>query len=458
MFVFSNVIKPQGLEPLQFPTKFRSHSFGFPPTSSAGVFRTLRYAKYLQEFGWEPLILTVDNDASRRDFDESLLEPLSPDLVVCRTGIRAHDETVKKWINLGEGKSALAALPPASDQTTRAANESRWVAWTRSLRDLVLYTPDERIGWRSPAVSAARAMIEKYAPSVVYSTGPPHSTHVIASSISRSVNLPLVADFRDPWARAPWQAARNPWGVKLHPYFERRLVRRASQVILNTSRLADDFEQTYPEYLDKLTVIPNGYDPDLLPMVSAHLRRPEERDRYTLCHPGMLYGRRDPRPLLEAVRRIARDGSRICLEQIGNHDPRFELDRWTRSTEMKDLLTVLPHIPHAKVLRRMANANCFVLLQPGTHLQVPGKLFEMLMFRKPILTLSEQGATTDIVENYALGDTVDPGDTRKIESALRRLLAEHRSTPSGHWQRALADFDGRHLTSQLATCLNRAAT
>ena len=26
MFVFSNVIKPQGLEPLQFPTKFRSHS------------------------------------------------------------------------------------------------------------------------------------------------------------------------------------------------------------------------------------------------------------------------------------------------------------------------------------------------------------------------------------------------------------------------------------------------
>ena len=26
MSVFSNVIKPQGLEPLQFPTKFRSHS------------------------------------------------------------------------------------------------------------------------------------------------------------------------------------------------------------------------------------------------------------------------------------------------------------------------------------------------------------------------------------------------------------------------------------------------
>ena len=27
MVVFSNVINPQGLEPLQFPTKFRSHSF-----------------------------------------------------------------------------------------------------------------------------------------------------------------------------------------------------------------------------------------------------------------------------------------------------------------------------------------------------------------------------------------------------------------------------------------------
>ena len=35
MSVFSNVIKPQGLEPLQFSTKFRSHSVTEPCQDSA---------------------------------------------------------------------------------------------------------------------------------------------------------------------------------------------------------------------------------------------------------------------------------------------------------------------------------------------------------------------------------------------------------------------------------------
>ena len=47
MSVFSNVITPQGLEPLQFPTKFRSHSNARAPiliTATVTVDRLLSQA------------------------------------------------------------------------------------------------------------------------------------------------------------------------------------------------------------------------------------------------------------------------------------------------------------------------------------------------------------------------------------------------------------------------------
>ena len=61
-------------------------SYYFPPSGGPGVQRILKFVKYLPEFGWEPLVLTVeDGDFPARD--ESLLSEVPADIKVYRTKI-----------------------------------------------------------------------------------------------------------------------------------------------------------------------------------------------------------------------------------------------------------------------------------------------------------------------------------------------------------------------------------
>ncbi len=106
----------------------------------------------------------------------------------------------------------------------------------------------------------------------------------------------------------------------------------------------------------------------------------------------------------------------------------------------------------------MQAADALVLVQPGTHLQVPGKLYEMLMFRKPILALADDGATADVIRDYRLGLVADPRDTDAIADGLRVLLRDGPTlAEDADWPAALEAFDGRRLTQQLARHLDQVA-
>ncbi len=66
-------------------------AYDFPPIGGSGVQRTMKFARYLPEFGWQPLILTVSNP-SLYEADDSLLKELPDDLPVYRAldvGIRS---------------------------------------------------------------------------------------------------------------------------------------------------------------------------------------------------------------------------------------------------------------------------------------------------------------------------------------------------------------------------------
>ena len=58
-------------------------TYYWPPSGGSGVQRWLKFAKYLPEAGWEPVIFTPENP----DFDlqdETLLNEISPNLEVIR--------------------------------------------------------------------------------------------------------------------------------------------------------------------------------------------------------------------------------------------------------------------------------------------------------------------------------------------------------------------------------------
>jgi hypothetical protein len=59
-------------------------TYYFPPSGGPGVQRVLKLVKYLPQFGWHPVVLTVANgDFPARD--ESLLKEIPPSVPVYRT-------------------------------------------------------------------------------------------------------------------------------------------------------------------------------------------------------------------------------------------------------------------------------------------------------------------------------------------------------------------------------------
>lgn len=447
-------------------------AYHFPPIAGAGVFRTLRFVKFLPQFGWKPLVLSAAPDAYTA-IDESLLGSLPPEAEVRRAVVRRPRAALSRWRASWRGSlSAAKAQPrngvpvtvvPGNDAVGMLAEHRGLARWARTALTLALETPDDKVGWRRPALHAALAWAEEQRPHVLYSTGPPHSVHLLAMALQRRLRLPLVMDLRDPWARSPVRIRESgPWRRRRLQQLERTCMRAADAVILNTERLGAEFTAYYGAPCDeKFTVIPNGYDPQLRDEVESLLAATKEdgpTGAVRLCHPGSIYAGRDARPLVDALALLRDRGHRLEFHQVGPCEGAEALREHARLHGLEDQVRVEGRVDHRTILRRMAAADAFVIIQPGTDVQVPCKLYEMLVFRKPILALTGLGAAADVVQRYGLGAVAPPDRPEEIAAALEPLvsaLSGSRQPPANEFSAALHAFDGRALTGRLAEVLNQ---
>ena len=441
-------------------------AYYFPPSASVGTQRTLRWVRYLPELGWCPVLLTV----RERDYGNTPLVPqgsrVEPRVPVYRArvarplewalAVRALGRTLRRtlWRTLSSSRvaarTAQAALAPAAAATS--AHRSAAARWF----DPWVTTPDANLGWWPFAVVAGLRAVWQQRPDVLYTSGPPHSSHLIAIVLKKLTGLPWVADFRDPWSRRPWLAAADRQGrrYRIQVRLEALVINQADCVVLNTETMGADFRKAYPEAAAKFRVISNGYDPEAFGML-PDVAPPTEV--FTLTHAGALYRRRDPRPLLRAVAtlrdRHVIDAATFRLNLVGSAEPQFELDRLIEQQGLAGLVTLVPRVPHAESLAFLARSHVLVIIQPDTELQVPGKLFEYLYLRKPVLALTGEGATADIVRRYELGVVADPADVDSIAASLEQAYREFKAgrVPGvGRVDSALRVFHGRVLARQLA--------
>lgn len=415
----------------------------FPPVNNAGVHRTARFARMLPEFGWEPVVLTSS--------------PAAGDVPGWVQGLRVERLTE----GASGGSSGDMESRPSAERSGEAARSWRALRWlagvkrlARNVEGLLFYTPDRHVVWVKRHADEAVRLAREEGVEVVYTTGPPHSLHLLGLRLKRELGLPWVMDFRDPWARKPWGfKARNPWGQRLLGGYEGKCVRSANRVILNTERMRDEFRNHYRDVpAERFVAIPNGCDPELADRVEGLLASEGEQecgeDRvYRVCHAGSLYRERDPRPVVDAIGLLRVKGLRVRFEQVGTAAHYFGLPEYAKERGLSEWVSVEPSVAHAEALRRMAQADALLLVQPGTDLQVPGKLFEMLLFGKPIIALADEGATADIIKRYGLGEVVGE-DAAEIAGAIERSMAQGCQVLSG-CDAARRDFDGRRLTEAL---------
>ncbi|MCY2967568.1 MAG: glycosyltransferase [Planctomycetota bacterium] len=426
----------------------------FPPSKYVGALRIGRFARMLPEFGWDPVVIAgIEPDAGS-----------PPEWASQVKVVRVPGMFIDKPEAPGDGATEPSKSTPLST-AKRLLGPFRSLA--RNCWQLVFDTPDKQIRWTRVAREKALQMARECHFDAVVTTGPPHSVQLVGQYLKRQLGIAWIADFRDPWSRHPWGfRVENPWGQRLRPYFERSCVRECDLVILNTDPMRDEFRAAHPKVpSEKFISIANGCDEIMARAVQTMLQSqpvsqpgiPHSRSELVrICHPGSLYHTRDPRPIAEAVGIVRQRGWNVRLEQIGNTSPSFAMEQFLADRNLSDSFILSPPVPQSEVHRRMAESDLLLLLQPGTPLQVPAKLYEMLLFGKPILAVTDEGATADIVNNYGVGVVVRSGNPLSIADALEQLiLRKSEITNSNGWERSRIDFDGKTLTSKLAQALDR---
>lgn len=330
----------------------------FPPCQSAGVQRTLKFAEYLADLGWQPIILTVNEDVYA-SIDAQIKIP----------------ETIKVY----RSKS----LDSARDLSIRG----KYFAWSK--------IPDRWWSWAFTAIPLGKKLIDKYQPDIIWSTYPVSTAHYIGYRLNQYKNTPWVADYRDP-LQCRYDNNVSKYS-SIAKWIEKKTIQYCTKAVFTTVPAAQLYYRLYPdEQLSKFSVIENGFDEQNFDGIKF-VHQPEG-NKYSLLHSGAVYQNgRDPIALFQAI-------SALKVENKLDHS-NFELVFRGASSDgyiskimeldITELVHFKPSIPYKESLAEMLSTSGLLLIQGGLfNKQIPGKAYEYIRCNKAILALSPKGGAT----------------------------------------------------------------
>jgi glycosyltransferase involved in cell wall biosynthesis len=438
-------------------------AYHLPPDATVGAVRPAKFVKYLRQMGWKPYVLTVGEKYAPLQ-DPTKVADLAQ-IPVVRTSV--WPTVLEMAVKFKPRVGASGRTEPHSQGIGRAPRQNiagRLKRYANSIFEL----PDKQIGWLIPAVFQARRMIKAEGIELVVTSSPPRTTALVGLVLSYLAPIRLVTDLRDPWfvpyGQEAWftsldQVAegRSALGDRIERWLERKIMQRSARVIVTNDRLAAALRDAYPTLPeDRVCTISNGYDSDDL---AGMARARQGSHKFTISYLGTLYLHRSPRSVFQALSELIRDG------RVSRGDIEINLIGDVRSTidgSVEDLIAsyglagciqIKAAVPYREALQQMMQSDLLLLFAPNQHCSIPGKAFEYLATRKPILCLAQDGATADLVKAADGGFVAEPEDVEGIKTALMTVIEAFKSGQPRINQGDISAYDRRNLSEQLSDVL-----
>jgi glycosyltransferase involved in cell wall biosynthesis len=391
-------------------------AYHFPPVGGAGVQRPTRMVRYLREHGYEPIVVTGAAASLGRwtPEDRSLLDELPDDVAVERIA---------------------APEPPGSDGGDRG---ERWLGvrspWSR--------------WWIDGAVELGTKVGQDV--DLIYAWMQPYQSAEAGARLGARLQKPWVADLGDPWALDEMMV----WPTRWHAATARRKMEKvlasANAIVMSTPEAARRVASDLPLLREKeIYSIPNGFEPEDFDV--APLERRE--DEFTIVHTGYLHtdlGRRrrefgtmrrllggsdfgvdvltrSHAYLLEALESLKRSGHRQAARaSVHLAGVLSEADREVLADH--DGVVVYGYLEHREAVALMKSADALFLpmhdlAPPRRATIVPGKTYEYLAAKRPILAAVPDGDARDLLERAGNAILCRPADVTGLASGIERLLA-----------------------------------
>ena len=383
-------------------------SYYFPPMGAGGVQRTLKFVRYLPDFGWEPIVLTV-KDVLYHARDVSLLEEVKERTII-RTESFDPQRLVQRWRKKTDTQPSRERRFPLLEILNRS-----FLSW--------VLVPDSKILWVPCAVCEACRWLDSQGIDVVFTTSPPQSVHLAGLGLKRRTGLPWVADFRDNWRTKQYECTPTPIHERINDRMVARVVRAADRIITVSAPITEDLIRRSGRSETYFSTLPNGYDSEDFTGI-----QPRSQDRFTITYSGAHDPVRNPDVFLRGVELALRDRPelrhKLRIQLVGSVYG-IDLDGMIRRYNLNDIVQVVGYVSHRRCIEMMMDSDLLLLMvseKTGSDL-VTGKIFEYLAAGKPILALVPGGEAEKLILKYARGSVVPPDDAAGVAAQVLRAFA-----------------------------------
>ena len=378
----------------------------WPYRSGSG--RVIGLAKYLTEFGWQPIILTAP-----------LSEKPDPRFRVIETG---YHDVLGFWKRLF-GFNSNGGIRSQVKKSLGVTSKKSFIDFFINAIGAIFLYPDMHKGWKPFAIKAGSELLQNEDIDAMISIWPVTS-HIIAKELKNKNKIPWIADLPDPWSQNHYYS----YG-RLRKLFDKRLELKTLLFadILTTVTLpwAEDLRTLHKR--KSVYAITHGFDP-------AEMNTPPQdlTAKFTITYTGRIYtGKQDPSKLFAALRDLISDGvmdpNDVEVRFYGHEVKGLASD--IREYGLSAIAKYYGMLPQEISFEKQRESQLLLLLNWEDRQEkgvCPLKIYEYLVTQRPILATG--GFGNDVVER--LLDETKAGmyckTVEEIKSVLSELYSEYK--------------------------------
>ncbi|MBF0571954.1 MAG: hypothetical protein HQL12_08820 [Candidatus Omnitrophica bacterium] len=338
-------------------------SYFFPPAGTVGVFRITKFIKYLHEFGWEPIVLTLKQDVLDCPYeDKGFLKDLPADLQVYRTGVNRFvpfNAIEKKWVPnlLKEAKKIYCS-----------------------------------VGFDAVLVS-----------------GPPFYASLAGFYLKKKYKVPFIFDMRDPWALSSYakpETIQNHFDRFIVSFIEPKIIFCADVVLCASPFAVKKYSEYYSKYSDvnkKFIYLSNGFDQaDYLAL------KAEEFLKFTIIHSGkgkVISLRK--KNFLTAFQKFiqAKNFNKHDIQFIHIGEPELGLMEDVKRMGLCDYFYFAGYLPYKDCINKCIGADLLMIFTDNNiqeaFLRPTTKMYDYTACKRPIMAIGERiGILAQYIEEF----------------------------------------------------------
>ncbi|WP_271393233.1 glycosyltransferase family 4 protein [Aequorivita sinensis] len=416
-------------------------TYYWPPAGGPGVQRWLKFVKYFKEFGVEPIVYIPENP-NYPLVDENFSAEIPSNVEVIKHPIK-EPYRFAKFFSKKKTKQMSSGIISKKDST--------------AIEKLMLYVrgnffiPDARVGWVKPSVKYLSDYLENNDVDVVITTGPPHSLHLIGKQLKKELNVKWIADFRDPWTTIHYHKSLrlNKTSEKKHKALEAAVLNTADVVTVTSPTTKKEFEEITNKPIE---VITNGFD------ITEEVNY--NRDlKFSISHIGSLLSERNPKNLWYILAEICKKNTSFkkdlelkfagaVSDEVKESLSEFNLDENSK---------FLGYVSHFEALKLQNESQVLLLVEINsaeTRAIIPGKLFEYLAAKRPIIALGPYKSDIEaIVDETKSGRFFDYSEDKELKNEILRLYKQYKTGDLQVASEGVDRFSRRQLTKQMSALI-----